>query len=155
MTTSPRGKAAGRPGFLGRPIALPPAPEPREAPGLLRVEALTLTVPGPTGPIAVVRDVGFSLAPGETLAIVGESGSGKTLTGLAVMGLLPAACSARAAPSPRGVAPRRCRPPNPCPAPARAASPASARPNCHEEEAGERPMMNPKGRVAMVSGAAR
>ncbi len=87
----PRGRAAGRPGFLGRLIALPPAPEPREAPGLLRVEGLTLTVPGPQGRIAVVRDVGFGLAPGETLAIVGESGSGKTLTGLAVMGLLPAA----------------------------------------------------------------
>ena len=27
--------------------------------------------------------------PGETLAIVGESGSGKSLTGLALMGLLP------------------------------------------------------------------
>ncbi|NMJ40716.1 dipeptide/oligopeptide/nickel ABC transporter permease/ATP-binding protein [Roseomonas sp. JC162] len=87
----PRGKAAGRPGFLGRLVALPPAPEPRQAPGLLTVDGLTLSVPGPQGPIEVVRDVGFTLAPGETLAIVGESGSGKTLTGLAVMGLLPAA----------------------------------------------------------------
>ncbi|MBL8588165.1 MAG: ATP-binding cassette domain-containing protein, partial [Methylobacteriaceae bacterium] len=37
-----------------------------------------------------VRDVELSLGKGETLAIVGESGSGKSLTGLAVMGLLPA-----------------------------------------------------------------
>jgi len=37
-----------------------------------------------------VRDVSLSLAVGETLALVGESGSGKTLSGLALLGLLPA-----------------------------------------------------------------
>jgi peptide/nickel transport system permease protein len=36
-----------------------------------------------------VREVSLAIGAGETLAIVGESGSGKTLTGLAVMGLLP------------------------------------------------------------------
>ncbi|MDX2483029.1 MAG: ABC transporter ATP-binding protein [Pseudodonghicola sp.] len=38
---------------------------------------------------AVVRDVNFSLNPGETLALVGESGSGKTVTCRAILRILP------------------------------------------------------------------
>lgn len=89
----PRGAAVGRPGFLRRLVAFPPSREalPDTANTLLRVQGLTLEVPGPGGAVQVVRDVGFSVAPGQTLAIVGESGSGKTLSALAVMGLLPAA----------------------------------------------------------------
>jgi peptide/nickel transport system ATP-binding protein len=63
---------------------------------LLDVEDLRVTFPTPTGPFQAVRGVSFSLGR-ERLGIVGESGSGKSLTGRAIMGLLPpnAALSAK------------------------------------------------------------
>ena len=39
--------------------------------------------------MVAVRDLSFSIAPGEVLGLVGESGSGKSVTSLALMGLLP------------------------------------------------------------------
>ncbi|BDA86424.1 ABC transporter ATP-binding protein [Aureimonas sp. SA4125] len=56
---------------------------------VLRVENLTVSVGGSAEPKAVVSDLSFTLARGETLCIAGESGSGKSMTALAIMGLLP------------------------------------------------------------------
>ncbi len=55
----------------------------------LEVENLTVLFGGHTA----VRDVSFSLAPGEVLGVVGESGSGKSLIGLSVMGMPPDAAA--------------------------------------------------------------
>jgi oligopeptide/dipeptide ABC transporter ATP-binding protein len=43
----------------------------------------------PAQTLPAVRDLNFSIAPGEVLGLVGESGSGKSITSLAVMRLLP------------------------------------------------------------------
>ena len=68
----------------------------RPAP-LLEVQGLGVDIETSAGTLHAVRDVGFTLAAGESLGIVGESGSGKSMTALALMGLLPPRAHRRAA----------------------------------------------------------
>ena len=63
-------------------------PAPTVAP-VLDVDGLSVTIDVPAGTLHAVSDVGFSVAPGETLCLVGESGCGKSMTALALMRLLP------------------------------------------------------------------
>ncbi|HMN79640.1 MAG TPA: ABC transporter ATP-binding protein [Burkholderiaceae bacterium] len=57
---------------------------------MLQVRDLTISFRSAGGRVAVTRKVSFDLAAGERLGVVGESGCGKTVTGLAILGLLPA-----------------------------------------------------------------
>jgi peptide/nickel transport system ATP-binding protein len=59
-----------------------------ERPPLLSVRHLTTGFDQNGRFLPAVIDVGFDLAPGETLGLVGESGSGKSLTALSIMRLI-------------------------------------------------------------------
>jgi peptide/nickel transport system ATP-binding protein/oligopeptide transport system ATP-binding protein len=56
---------------------------------VLAVTNLNVEFVSRSGPVRVLRDLSFKVAPGETLALVGESGCGKSMTALAIIGLPP------------------------------------------------------------------
>ncbi|MGQ4274632.1 ABC transporter ATP-binding protein [Terrihabitans sp. B22-R8] len=56
---------------------------------LLDVRDLAISFRNGRNAVQVTRDVSFQIQPGEIVGLVGESGCGKTVTGLALMGLLP------------------------------------------------------------------
>ena len=56
---------------------------------LLSVRGLGVSFQSRAGMVDVTQDVSFDIAAGERVGIVGESGCGKSVTGLALLGLLP------------------------------------------------------------------
>ncbi|MBN9618726.1 MAG: ATP-binding cassette domain-containing protein, partial [Actinobacteria bacterium] len=66
--------------------------EPREETddGLLTIRDLSIEIHRGDRSVRPVSDATMTLRAGETLGVVGETGSGKSMTGLAIMGMLPA-----------------------------------------------------------------
>jgi oligopeptide/dipeptide ABC transporter ATP-binding protein len=56
---------------------------------LLEVDRFSLDVASDDGPIHLVEDVSFSIAPAASRGLVGESGCGKSVTALSILRLLP------------------------------------------------------------------
>lgn len=66
----------------------PESGQPPAQPAVLSVRGLSVTFDTYKGPVQVLDDVSFDIAPGEILGVVGESGAGKSMTGAAVIGLI-------------------------------------------------------------------
>jgi oligopeptide/dipeptide ABC transporter ATP-binding protein len=56
---------------------------------LLEIKDLNVAFNTERGQIRPVRDVSFSIYPGQTVALVGESGCGKSVTSLSILRLIP------------------------------------------------------------------
>src|SRR5437764_15374919 len=56
---------------------------------LLELRDLNVAFNTERGQIRPVRDVSYSIYPGQTLAVVGESGCGKSVTALSILCLIP------------------------------------------------------------------
>ncbi len=56
---------------------------------LLELRDLTVEFPGRRGTLRPLESVSFTVDAGEVLGVVGESGAGKSMTGAAIIGLLP------------------------------------------------------------------
>ena len=56
---------------------------------LLEVNNLNIAFETSRGDVRPVRDVSFTIFPGQTVALVGESGCGKSVTAMSILRLIP------------------------------------------------------------------
>jgi len=54
---------------------------------MIDLDAVTLTLAGPAGPVNVLRGVSLCVAPGESIGLMGPSGAGKTSLMMVIAGL--------------------------------------------------------------------
>src|SRR5437762_5226356 len=62
--------------------------DPKQQP-LLEVNGLNVAFETSRGDVRPVRDVSFSIFPGQTVSLVGESGCGKSVTAMSILRLIP------------------------------------------------------------------
>ena len=56
---------------------------------MIRFENVTLSTQQASGQVDLLRDITFSVPPGEIVGLMGESGAGKSMVGRLVAGLVP------------------------------------------------------------------
>ena len=56
---------------------------------ILEIKAMSVSFAGRAAPVRAVRHVDLDVARGAIHGLIGESGCGKTMTGMALLGLLP------------------------------------------------------------------
>jgi len=66
---------------------IPDVDKSKQQQAVLEIKNLSINFATLAGSVNVVRDINFSLAAGETMALVGESGSGKSVTAMSILRL--------------------------------------------------------------------